>query len=263
MVTMSHDDLQALIAGYALDILDVEEKKLLEAHLPTCAACQADLAPLQGVASDLALSLEPMDLPAGHLERFRAKAGVAPTFSRAATTAPRPPIAFEQARRRRFNPIWAVAAALLVTVIAGVLGGLLLDANQRLNQQQQSTQALAGLLASPNLKVSELKPTGTGQAANARVLADPDTNKVVLVSYNLQSLPDDKSYEVWAIGGENSKPQSVAVFSRKDATEPAIVSLNLPKSLGQYQLFAITVEQRGGSPTSGPTTQPFIAGNLA
>ncbi|HEX5214385.1 MAG TPA: anti-sigma factor [Vicinamibacterales bacterium] len=54
MTTMSnHEEFAAALAGYALEALDGAERVALEAHLPTCAQCQAELAELRRVAAAL------------------------------------------------------------------------------------------------------------------------------------------------------------------------------------------------------------------
>ncbi len=279
MLTMSHDELQALVAGYALGILDEEEKKLFEEHLPGCADCRADLAGLQGVADDLSWSLDPLSLPEGHLNRFRDKvkaSGIQTQVEnlqaapQVVEPTPLPPVNFEDARSRRrgsrgsgFTSGWLVvsAAAVLLFVTAAVFGYLFLDANSRLSSQEANARTLAALLASPNLKVTELQPTNSGQKSSARLLADTRTNQAVLVSQDLASLPDDKAYQVWLIGADD-KPQSAAIFARNDQGQPVVVALSPPGAINQYKVVAITVEKREGS-TTGPTTNPFTAGNIS
>jgi anti-sigma-K factor RskA len=277
----NHDEIQSLLAGYALGILDEQEKKLVEEHLPGCPTCQSDLAPLQSVSDDLAFSIEPAPLPVGHLERFRAKAraGIEPETTTTAQpdSAPVQPVSgeseFEQARRRREQQRqgqkrggwlsgWRVASAAAVAMfaIAALFGYLLLDTNSRLNSQEANARALAQLLTSPNLKVTELQPTNTGQKSTARLLSDSATNQALLVSQDLEALPSDKAYQVWLIGTDG-KPQSAAVFARTDKSQPAVVALAPPGQVNQYKVVAITVEKSGGSNT-GPTTQPFTAGQI-
>src|SRR5207237_1360950 len=123
-----------------LGILDDQEKKIFEEHLPGCPVCQMDLAPLQGVADDLALSLDPKPLPIGHLQRFRDKAQNLASQETEPENAAVPevttaqpirlpvsaaPSEFEQAqaRKRRFSRLssgWQVgyAAALVLFVAA-------------------------------------------------------------------------------------------------------------------------------------------------
>lgn len=74
MLAYSHDELQSLVPGYALGILDENEKIALENHLPSCAGCRSELTAFSGPVDELPWAVEPLPLPKGHLDRFRAKA---------------------------------------------------------------------------------------------------------------------------------------------------------------------------------------------
>ena len=51
---MTNDQLHDLIASYALDALDPDERRAYEGHLAGCEQCRADLAELQGTVGALA-----------------------------------------------------------------------------------------------------------------------------------------------------------------------------------------------------------------
>ncbi len=288
---MTHEEIKDLIAGHALDILDEEEKIALENHLPGCPECQAELAALAGPAGELSWGIEPLPLPQGHLERFREKAKaispsevVTPEENSSGSLSGgnseklqpflSPPLKVENeplpfARNplplkpnRSFSSLarYALAASLVLFVAAGFLGFLAIDANTRLANQEANIQALSSLLASPELKLTELKPTGTTQKGSARLLSDLKTNRTLLVSQDLAPLPDDKCYEVWLVGADG-KAQGVGVFYWKEQESQVIVMLSPPAPVQNFKIVAITVEPRGGSP-SGPTTTPFILGNI-
>ncbi len=57
-MTGSHDDFAALAAAYAINALDRDEQRAFEAHLATCAQCQADVADFRRVSAGLGLSVE-------------------------------------------------------------------------------------------------------------------------------------------------------------------------------------------------------------
>jgi len=59
-----------LTAAYALDALESAEAREYEAHLATCADCQADLAQLGGAVSALAFAVESPVPPAALRERI-------------------------------------------------------------------------------------------------------------------------------------------------------------------------------------------------
>ena len=84
------------------------------------------------------------------------------------------------------------------------------------------------------------------QPSKAIVFWNPANHKVWLVNTNLPALPEDKQYQLWGIVG--GKPVDAGVFDAKKGNEMFAVEL---KSIEQPQLFAVTVENRGGvaSPT--------------
>ena len=59
-MTASCAEIQPLLAAYALEALEPEERLRVEAHLAGCAACRAALAEYQAVAEGLALAAPPV-----------------------------------------------------------------------------------------------------------------------------------------------------------------------------------------------------------
>ncbi len=72
---------------------------------------------------------------------------------------------------------------------------------------------------------------------------------------NLPEPPSDKQYQLWGL--VDGQPVDMGVFDMKDAD-----SLQLMKGLKGAQVFAITLEQKGGSPT--PTLEEmYVLGKIA
>jgi len=105
---LPHHELQLLLGAYVLGGLDSADRRLLESHLPACAACTAELARFAAVPGLLQLappsSAEPVTVPPQSLPRL-----IDVARSRRA------------ARRRRR---WLLVAAALV-VLAVLSGGIL------------------------------------------------------------------------------------------------------------------------------------------
>ena len=57
---MSHDEASELLGAYALDAVDGDEARELEAHLETCPRCRAELDSLREVAAAMGNSVEPL-----------------------------------------------------------------------------------------------------------------------------------------------------------------------------------------------------------
>ena len=109
-----HDDACALLPWYVTGRLDAEDAARVEAHLPTCAQCQADLA----AERRLQAAMSGLETPTGSVD-----AGFAALSAR---LAPRPP-----RLRARIGTLgqqwqgsapwlrWAMAAQLALLVLAG------------------------------------------------------------------------------------------------------------------------------------------------
>ena len=114
----SHDELEALAAGYALSALDLQERQVFEAHLATCGSCVRQAAELGAVAGVLSLDVEEMAPPPQLKQRIL-------VMARAEKAVP-----LQVAPRRGWATAWrglllgyrtaAIAAALLLLVSAGL-----------------------------------------------------------------------------------------------------------------------------------------------
>jgi len=148
----TNDDLHELIAAYALDVLDADEKKAYEAHLATCEQCRHDLAQLTETVGALALAAEPAEPP----DRLRSR-----ILDAARAEGPSNVVAIGS-RRRRFvvaGVAAAVAAAgLAIGLVAALSGG---SANPRIALSAPTGQGLtsvtvSGFDAAPAGRIYEL-----------------------------------------------------------------------------------------------------------
>src|SRR5205085_12582905 len=116
---MDHEDMEALLAGYALRSLSSEDEavadRLLAEHVPGCFSCREALEAFQVVASELAVEPAPMDPPETLLPRLRND--------------------LRPGGRRRRVPVLAVAASvaglIALSGLAVTPGGRLRDARQQ------------------------------------------------------------------------------------------------------------------------------------
>src|SRR5690348_11154039 len=77
LMDIDNEKIQELIAGYAVGALDDTENSQAEQLLQTSEEARQLLAEFQEVTAGLALSVDPVELPAGSLDRLRQKAGFA------------------------------------------------------------------------------------------------------------------------------------------------------------------------------------------
>ena len=278
LMEMDNETIQELIAGYAVGALDEDEIVQIEKLLQTSAEARQLLAEFEVVTTGLALSVEPVELPAGSLERLRQKAGVdiaaqtgpqsaSPTRPRLASIegglntpahTPKSPIT----PRKTFwqiNSLAAFAAALVLFVTTAVFGLLWLNTNNKLNEAQQTKDTLVSILSAPNLKMADLQPTVSNAEGNVRVYTDPSNNKVYLVAQNMTTLPGDKEYEAWLITTD-SQPHQAGLLGTGPGKDTAIFELSATVPLNQYKQVALTIENKGGVPK--PSSPPVMAGTL-
>jgi len=95
---------------YVLGAADAEERRRVRAHLPTCRACQAELARIAPLPALLA------NVP----HHMRPNPGLRPVTEIRPVDGPRSPIR----RRGAVGQRWLAAAAACVAAVAGVLTGL-------------------------------------------------------------------------------------------------------------------------------------------
>ncbi|HEX2914411.1 MAG TPA: anti-sigma factor [Chloroflexia bacterium] len=273
---MEQDRTEELIAGYAIGYLDDEEIAEAEYLLKTDPNARALLAELEEVTAGLTLSVDPVELPAGSLNRLRTKAGVmdqpinpsadqpGSMVERPQTTAPQAlssekVVSFEARSRRnafRSGSMLAYAAVLALFIVTGLTTFLWLNTRNELQQAQQSNQELASVISSPNLKVTDLKPLADSVNGTMRLYSDPATNKAYLVTYNLSQLPSDKEYEAWLITGDNQAHKAGLLGSGGSQ----VYELDTNQKIDQYKLVAVTIEKAGGVEKSDQ--KPILAGTI-
>ncbi|NET58388.1 MAG: anti-sigma factor [Symploca sp. SIO2E6] len=113
-------------------------------------------------------------------------------------------------------------------------------------------QELTALLSQPNNRLLALKGIEQTTAASGSLFIVPEQQKAMLVIQNLQPLPDEKVYRLWAV----SQGQKTGCINFKP-DEQGLVTVELsPKELTNAQSVLITVESQPD--TFQPTGNPVI-----
>ena len=221
MEAKSHEEIRSLVAAYVLGAVPEEEQPEIRAHLLTCEECMADADAYSSVTSDLALAVEPEDLPAGFEDRVIAQIGADRV---------------EVVRGTRRYAGWAFGVACLLVAIG--LGTAYLMARGDLDRERRVASALLRSEAGMTLHgdgVAVMVPTRDGSVFVAEGLADP---------------PDGHTYQLWLLEGD--EPVSAGTFDVDDGR----VVIELDRSVEGFDGAAVTVEPDGGSPE--PTTDPVV-----
>jgi anti-sigma-K factor RskA len=246
---MNCEQVDELGAAYALDAIEADERRAIDAHLDSCREPHAE-----------ARSALPALLAAGSVEsvlprpelRARLMTTVAATPQRT-TAAPPRRAAIEPAPPRRswldriglLRPVamGAVAASLVLAVVAGTLWAQLQDRDAEL---RAVAEALRG---------SGIAHAVSGTAASGYLVDTPDGTATLVVS-GLPELPEGQLYELWLMDAKGNPV--IAGTHTGSADELKIIELE--EDPAGWATFAITVER---SRVGAPTTDPVLIGELS
>jgi anti-sigma-K factor RskA len=228
-------DLHHLIAPYALDALEADDRSRFEAHLALCEQCRVELVGFMATAARLG-EAEAVTPPAELRERLVTMAG---------STAQEHPVVTALAQRSRFRqtvPRIALAAAAAAAVVG--IGGFVAE-HEQADGLRADRSRLTAVMAAPDAATTEGDVIGGGEV---RVIASSTRNAAVVVGASLKSLDADQTYQVWRM--HDGQPTSVGLLGRG----PGMLYVDGIKGA---DAFAVTVEPSGGSPE--PTSQPIAA----
>jgi anti-sigma-K factor RskA len=221
------DEIDDLLAPFALDALDEPDRQAVLEHLADCRLHDADLAGYRDVASALAGEVEavapPARLQAGLLAAFNAEASGEQVATLQPTLVRRTGLA-QLVRKPAFA--YGLAAALLVVAL-GLAWGL----------ASQDGGGGAGSVLLREVDRDDM---------HMRMLYDRTTG-VALISVDMPPLQPGRDYQAWQIteGG----PVSLGVLENQG-------TVVIQADLSGASAMAITVEPAGGSPA--PTSDPVL-----
>ena len=230
---MTTNDVHSLIAPFALDALDADDRARFEAHLEQCEECRAELAGFLATATRLG------DVPAlTPPPEFKQRLMAAVTH----TPQERPIVTAlaSRSRLRRTLPRLAVAAATVVAL--GSSGALAAEHQRNTNLEAQQAAMTRVLTASDSERsLTELKAGGS-----FRIVKSRSAGGAVIIASELPGIPG-KTYQLWIVMGNKAKSQGVF---------DAASSVKLLNDTSGADSVAVTIEPEGGS--DSPTT-PAIA----
>lgn len=218
---LSHPEIQDLLGAYALDAVDGDERGVVDAHLPACPRCRAEVAEHRETAALLAFAGD--DAPTGLWDRIAGS-----------LEEPPPPIPLDIASRRRRPWGWpagvVAAAAVVISLLA--LGVSLRDGDgDRFTPPE-----------GPRIQLT----SADGRHSADIVVAD---GRAYVVNDNLPALGEDEVYQLW--GRNGAELISLGLLG----TDPDNVELVAGE---EFDAYAITVERAGGVVRS--EAEPVVAG---
>ena len=228
-------DLHSLIAPYALDALEADDRSRFEAHLALCEECREELVGFVATAARLG-EAQAATPPAELRERLA---------TMAASTSQEHPVVTalsQRSRVRRVAPRIILAAAVAAAVLG--IGGFVAEKDRADDLSAERARMVAVLTAEDGAMTVD-DASGGG---NVRVVASKSQDAAVVLGESLPALDDDQIYQVWHM--EDGKPTSVGLLGHGPDM------LYVPSIKGA-EAYAVSVEPSGGSPQ--PTTEPIAA----
>jgi anti-sigma-K factor RskA len=251
-----HEELEMSLAAWVLGAMTADEADEMRLHIDGCTSCRETTARMERATGALPLAVDEVAPPARLRERVLTGAAATRTSAGSAGTAIAPaPRRTEPRRPSRVTPIapaprpripvFAMAAAVLLALLVGVVAGDLLGRSA---------------VPPPATAVARYTIVGSQELAGARAsVIDLKSDGVTLVDFTgLPPVPSGKVYEVWLIT-PSGRADPAAVFV-PDSNGSKVVVVN--QSLSGYSVMAVTREV-GPSGTTAPTEQPQMAGKLA
>ena len=244
----SHN-LEEILAGYVLGDLDEAELLWLQTQIATNPELKEQVTELESTLNLLPYSL-PQDLPQGDLRQqilSKAQPKVRAKFSIS-----------------RYQWGWLVSGiTALSTLLLGVNNVGLRQQIARTENQLHQQQELIALLRQPNnrlvsLTANNTNPDSNAIAASGSLFLAPESDMAVLALKNLDPLPGNKVYRLWAVS--QGKKTGCSNF-KPDAQGEVHLNFTSDDALFAATSVLITIEPRPD--TEQPLGQALLSGSYS
>jgi len=223
-------DTNDMIAQYVLGLLEGEERAQFEARIADEPELARKVAALEENFYALDATAAPESVPDDLWSKIQSSLGPAASAPRAANT--------NRAPSSSGIPRWAgMAAAIVLSLGIGYFGG------QSLGPAPRAPLVVAVLVG------DDMEP-----GAIIEAFAD---DSIRIVPLEALVAPDDSILEVWTLPDPETGPVSLGTF--REARDLVLGGPNLPAPKPD-QLYEITLEPAGGSPTGRPTGPILLKG---
>lgn len=241
------DGLDGLLGAYALDAVDDDERRAVEAYLARDPRARAEVQEHREVASMLAWSGS--DAPEGLWDRIAAsieEAAPEPSGALAQVLSIERPRRAPSSRRRAARAVgaWAIAAAA-VAAVAVIAVDVTDDPPSPRSALEQVVDDAFG---DPSSKVVTLRSDTSATVVRAVIEAD---GRGYLVAGALPALDGARTYQLWGVVGDQKV--SLGLLGARPGTESF-------RADGDVAALAITVEVAGGVVSSA--NAPVVVGAL-
>ncbi len=232
-------ELDTLLGAYALDALDDDERTRVEAYLEASPSARHEVDELRESAASLALApVDDVSAPPALWDRISSEI----------TSDQRDAVISLDARRGRGRAVATGVLAVAAAIVVAVLVTTVVVRNNSSSNTGNLAAAFNHAVAQDGAHQVSLKQANGTEVA--RVVLLPDGTGY-LKNDSMQPLPNDKTYQLWALSGDTSKP--VAISAGVLGSDPHAVAFHLDSKPNG---FGVTVEQ---SPGVAQSTQPMYA----
>ena len=276
---MTHEELRTNIDAWALGALPEAEAREVEAHLASCAACQAEAQAAGAVTAGLAAAL-PADRPSPAVRaRLLAHAGRAPVPLDAPVRDTPLVVPIERGTSWASRTGWLVAAAALILSAYLTWDGMRL--RDRVATLSAALDEARALVASSESRVAQLQRAAERGTSAMAVLTSPDVARIALAGqadapdaravaywsrsrgmvFNASKLPPPpagKTYQVWVVTSDPA-PLSAGLIDPDPEGDVEVVFAT-PPDIPQPVAVAVTLEPAGGVPS--PTGAKYLVGTV-
>ncbi len=246
---LTPQEVEDLLAAYAINAVDDDEREVVERHLAQDPAAAAEVQAFRHAAAMLAYTGGPVpegvwDALAPALEAKRRRvatgagvatdAGVADVLALSSRRSPPEPMPGSPPRRHTQGVRWLVAAAVAAILAVGAAVGVVVSqSGGGVSQQQALAAAARAARNAPGAQQLTLEGPDGSPVARAVVLEDGTG----YLTSDLPALHAGRTYQLWALRGTDRI--SLGVLGR----DPTVVSFKFTKSASG---LAVTNEVAGG-----------------
>jgi anti-sigma-K factor RskA len=230
------DDIEELLGAYALDAVDPDERRQVEAFLETSPRARAEVDQHREVAGMIAFGGG--EAPEGVWDRIAAS-----LHERAPEPGPELAKVLPLRPRKRRWWLTGVAAAAVIAIIAALSVALVRSNDQAKNQPEAIAAAFDDAKADPANRTVELQAPD-GRRATAVIQPSGDA---YFDGTALPALPPDQVYQLWAVPAQGAPVSLGLLGSRPELT---IFTLT-----GQPAALALSIEAPNGAVAPSPPVE--------
>ncbi len=234
------DNLEEILAGYVLGNLDEAELIWLNEQLAVNPQLRKQVTQLESTLTLLPYGL-PEDVPQNNLRsEILAQAQSKPALG-------------------KYYWGWIIGAITAVsTLLLGINNFSLRQQIAMIEDRLEQQQELIALLRQPNNRLVALRPHKDTVTTSGSLFISPQSNTAVLTLKNLDALPGNQVYRLWAISQD--KKTGCSNFTPNDRGE---VYLNLSSDDALMNASAISITIEPEPDTEQPLGQEFLSGSYA